>query len=393
MNEGKTTVPQDLLILNAMLVTPARLIPRGWLLCRDGRIAGLGEGEPPSFDNAATLDAGGRTLVPGFIDLHVHGSAGSEAMDGDPDGLRKMAAYYARHGVTGFLATTWTDSRERITRALETIAELIGAQPNGATLLGAHIEGPYLNPDRCGAQSTTHIRRALQEEAIAFLDSGGVRLMALAPEYPENHWLIRECVRRGITVSAAHTAASYTQMQAAVQMGVSLTTHTFNAMTGLHHREPGTVGAALALPQLACELIADTIHVHAAVMQILYAAKGRDRVILVTDAIRGAGLPDGDYPIDERVIHIKDGVARLSDGTLAGSTLTMDRALYNLIQATGQPLAEVWPTSSLNAARAIGLSARKGSLEIGKDADLVLVDEAINVQMTVAEGRIVFQKG
>jgi N-acetylglucosamine-6-phosphate deacetylase len=391
-NRWGMTLPQDILIINADLVTPSHVISKGWLLIREGKIAALGAGEQPSLEGAATLDAGGRTLLPGFIDVHVHGGAGCEAMDAEPDGLRKMAAYYAQHGVTSFLATTWTDSHDRIARALEAIAELIGPQPDGATLLGAHVEGPYLNPDRCGAQSTTHIRRAAPDETLPLLDIGGIRLLALAPEYPENHWLIRECVRRGITVSAAHTAANYEQMQAAVQMGVRQTTHTFNAMTGLHHREPGTVGAALTLPELSCELIADTIHVHPAVMQILYAAKGRDGVILITDAIRGAGMPDGDYPIDDRVVHIMNGTARLSDGTLAGSTLTMDRALYNLMQATSKPLAELWPTSSLNAARAIGVSARKGSLEIGKDADLVLVDDEINIQMTIAEGRVVFQR-
>jgi N-acetylglucosamine-6-phosphate deacetylase len=391
-NRWGMTLPQDILIINADLVTPSHVISKGWLLIREGKIAALGAGEQPSIEGAATLDAGGRTLLPGFIDVHVHGGAGCEAMDAEPDGLRKMAAYYAQHGVTSFLATTWTDSHDRIARALEAIAELIGPQPDGATLLGAHVEGPYLNPDRCGAQSTTHIRRAAPDETLPLLDIGGIRLLALAPEYPENHWLIRECVRRGITVSAAHTAANYEQMQAAVQMGVRQTTHTFNAMTGLHHREPGTVGAALTLPELSCELIADTIHVHPAVMQILYAAKGRDGVILITDAIRGAGMPDGDYPIDDRVVHIMNGTARLSDGTLAGSTLTMDRALYNLMQATSKPLAELWPTSSLNAARAIGVSARKGSLEIGKDADLVLVDDEINIQMTIAEGRVVFQR-
>jgi N-acetylglucosamine-6-phosphate deacetylase len=391
-NRWGMTLPQDILIINADLVTPSHVISKGWLLIREGKIAALGAGEQPSLEGAATLDAGGRTLLPGFIDVHVHGGAGCEAMDAESDGLRKMAAYYAQHGVTSFLATTWTDSHDRIARALEAIAELIGPQPDGATLLGAHVEGPYLNPDRCGAQSTTHIRRATPDETLPLLDIGGIRLLALAPEYPENHWLIRECVRRGITVSAAHTAANYEQMQAAVQMGVRQTTHTFNAMTGLHHREPGTVGAALTLPELSCELIADTIHVHPAVMQILYAAKGRDGVILITDAIRGAGMPDGDYPIDDRVVHIMNGTARLSDGTLAGSTLTMDRALYNLMQATSKPLAELWPTSSLNAARAIGVSARKGSLEIGKDADLVLVDDEINIQMTIAEGRVVFQR-
>lgn len=381
----------SLLFTNVELMTPSAHIPRGWLLTQDTQIAALGWGDAPNSLDAEYIDAAEKILLPGFIDIHIHGGAGSEAMDGTREALVTMAQFYAQHGVTSFLPTTWTESRTVIQTALEAIAGALGQQPDGATILGAHIEGPYLNPERCGAQSTTHIRRAARDEALAFLDSGCVRLVALAPEYPENHWLIAECARRGITVSAAHTAATYTQMQAAVAMGVTQTTHTGNAMTGLHHREPGTLGAALTLPQLNCELIADNIHIHPAVQDVIYRCKGADHVILITDAVRGAGLPDGEYSIDERTVAIKDGIVRLPDGTLAGSTLTMERGLRNFLAATGEPLANVWQTSSLNAARAIGVSARKGSLEPGKDADLVLVDNEINVEMTVAEGRIVYR--
>lgn len=372
-------------------MTPTAHVPRGWLLARDGVIAALGYGDPPDGIDAERIDGAGKTLLPGFVDIHVHGAAGCEAMDATPEALRAMAQFYAAHGVTSFLATTWTDSRPRVQAALEAIAAAQGQQPDGATLIGAHVEGPYLNPARCGAQSTTYIRRAERDEALAFLDTGVVRLMALASEFPENHWLIRECVRRGITVSAAHTAATYEQMREAVAMGLTQTTHTGNAMTGLHHREPGTLGAALTLPEINAELIADNIHIHPAVMKLIYLAKGANSVILITDAIRGAGMPDGDYPIDDRTITIQDGIARLPDGTLAGSTLTMDRALKNFIAATGTPLADIWQTSSLNAACAVGVSARKGSLEQGKDADLVLVDADINVALTVAEGRVVYR--
>ncbi|MCC6803051.1 MAG: N-acetylglucosamine-6-phosphate deacetylase [Anaerolineae bacterium] len=381
----------SILITDAELMTPTAHIPRGWLLVREQAIAALGYGDAPDSIDAERIDGAGKILLPGFVDVHVHGAAGSEAMDATATALRTMAKFYAAHGVTSFLATTWTDSRPHIEAALQTIAAAQGRQPGGATLLGAHVEGPYLNPARCGAQSTTYIRRADRDEALAFLDTGTIRLLALAPEYPENHWLIRECVRRGITVSAAHTAATYEEMRAAVAMGLTQTTHTGNAMTGLHHREPGTLGAALTLPEINAELIADNIHIHPAVMKLIYLAKGASGVVLITDAIRGAGMPDGEYPIDDRTITIQDGTARLPDGTLAGSTLTMERALRNFIAATGAPLAEVWQTSSLNAARAIGVSARKGSLETGKDADLVLVDAAITVSLTVAEGQIVYR--
>ncbi len=378
------------IFVNAQIMTPNGVIPHGWLLVRDGRIAAVGRGEAPAADNV--IDADGATLLPGFVDVHVHGGANFEAMDATPEALNTMSAFYARHGVTSFLATTWTDSRERIQAALETIASLKDTEMPGAALIGAHVEGPFLNPARCGAQSTTHIRRANRDEALAFLNTGCIRLMALAPEYPENHWLIRECVQRGIAVSSAHTAATYDEMCAAVELGLTQTTHTFNAMTGLHHREPGTLGAALTLPQLRCELIADNIHVHPAAMQLVWLAKGADRVILITDAVRGAGMPDGDYPIDDRVVTIKDGAARLPDGTLAGSTLTFEVAVRNFMAATGEPLERIWQATSLNAARNVGVSNRKGSLEIGKDADLILVDEHINVQLTMVEGRVVYRE-
>ena len=199
-------------------------------------------------------------------------------------------------------------------------------------------------------------------------------------------------MRRGITVAAAHTAANYEQLQKAAEHGVMHLTHSFNAMQGLGHRELGTVGAAMTLPQISCELIADNIHVHPAAQKILLDVKKPSGVILVTDAIRATGLPDGEYMLDERSIHIQNGAVRLPDGTLAGSVLTMERALQNVCAATGHSLAELWMMSSLNAARAIGVSSCKGSLEVGKDADLILLDESFNVNLTVVKGEIAFSK-
>src|SRR5215207_3773175 len=387
------TSPQ-LLIHNARLFTPNQPGRMGWLLANDGQIRSIGFGDVPQFPNGTSLqslDAQGKSLLPGFIDLHAHGAMGHEVMDASPSGLEAMARFYASHGVTSFLATTWTAGREPILKALELVEEMQGPIQNGATLLGVHLEGPYLHPARCGAQDVRLIRRAEKEEALEFLESGVIRLLALAPEFDENLWLIDECVQRGITVSAAHTAATYEQMQIAAQHGVTQSTHTFNAMTGLSHREPGTVGAALTIPQISCELIADNIHVHPAVQKILVDVKTPSGVILITDAIRAAGLPEGEYMLDERSVNIQDGAVRLADGTLAGSILTMERALQNLCSATGRPLTELWPTSSLNAARAIGISSRKGSLEGGKDADLVLLDDSFHVHLTVAQGEIVFR--
>lgn len=314
-------------------------------------------------------------------------------MDGTQDALRAMSSFYAQHGVTSFLPTTWTAPRDQIHAALQTIASLQNTPLDGATILGAHLEGPYLNPDRCGAQDRSQIRRAPTEEALAFLDTGVIRLVALAPEFPENQWLISECLQRGITVSAAHTAATYADMQRAISFGLTQTTHTFNAMTALNHREPGTVGAAMDFTELDCELIADNVHVHPAVMRILFMVKGLERIILISDAVRGAGLPAGSsYEQDGRLVAISATSATLGDGTLAGSILTMDRALQNFAQAVRRPFEELWKITSGNAARAIHVADRKGSIEIGKDADIVLLDPNGHVHVTIVGGRVVYQK-
>ncbi len=381
----------SLLLHNVKLVTPTRTFGNGWLHIVGGKIAALGAGTAPN--SPIKLDGGDRTALPGFIDLHVHGAVGRECMDGTQDALRAMSSFYAQHGVTSFLPTTWTAPRDQIHAALQTIASLQNAPLDGATILGAHLEGPYLNPDRCGAQDRSQIRRAPTEEALAFLDAGVIRLVALAPEFPENQWLISECLQRGITVSAAHTAATYADMQRAISFGLTQTTHTFNAMTALNHREPGTVGAAMDFTELDCELIADNVHVHPAVMRILFMVKGLERIILISDAVRGAGLPAGSsYEQDGRLVAISATSATLGDGTLAGSILTMDRALQNFAQAVRRPFEELWKITSGNAARAIHVADRKGSIEIGKDADIVLLDPNGRVHATIVGGRVVYQK-
>ncbi len=386
---------QTLLIYNARLFTPIHPGLTGWLLVENGHIRSIGFGNTPNVSEHAfirSLDAPGHNVLPGFIDLHVHGAMGHEVMDASSTGLQEMARFYASHGVTSFLATTWTASRSSIMDALQLVEEMQGPITDGATLLGVHLEGPYLNPARCGAQDINLIRRAEKEEALEFLETGVIRLLALAPEYQENLWLIEECVRRGITVSAAHTTANHEQMQTAAKWGITQLTHSYNAMQGLGHREIGTIGAAMTLPQIQCELIADNIHVHPAAQKILVDVKGVSGVILVTDAIRAAGLRDGEYMLDQRSVRVQDGAVRLADGTLAGSVLTMECALQNVCSATGRSLAETWVMSSLNAARAIGVSSQRGSLEVGKYADLVVLDESFNVHLTVVQGEIVFSR-
>ena len=383
---------KPLLFKNARIITPTLTYERGWLLARDGKIAAFAPYNAPSFEGVEVINAEGLTLLPGFIDIHVHGGNGYDVMDASIDSLQGMAQYFATSGVTSFLATTWSDTPENTLNALTTIRDAQGSQAYGATLLGAHLEGPYLNADKCGAQHSDHIRRANHDEALQLLDLDVIRLLALAPEFKQNQWLITESVKRGITVSVAHSSAKYDAVRFAATLGLSHATHTYNAMTPLNHREPGVVGAILTSDTISCELIADLIHVHPAAINLVWRTKGADKVILITDGVKLAGLPDGDYHFSHQDVKMIDGTVRTQkDGTLAGTTLTMNRALRNFMTATSEPLENVWQTASQNPARAINVSDHKGTITIGKDADLVLVDEDINVYLTVVEGRVVYQ--
>jgi N-acetylglucosamine-6-phosphate deacetylase len=387
-------VPTDTLLITNAIVYADGTTHNRWVASERGKIVGIGRDAPPDLPaDALHIDADGAYLLPGFVDIHVHGGFNVEAMDATPLALETMAALYARHGVTSFLATTWTDSRERITAALENARDCIGPMPNGATLRGVHLEGPYLNPAKGGAQNLDHIRRADRDEALPWLDMGVIRLVSLAPEYEENHWLIEECVQRGITVSAAHTDGTYEDIVGAVRLGLRNSTHTYNAMSGLHHRKPGVLGAMMSIPEITCELIADNIHVHPAAMRLLWNAKNFQNVVLITDSIRATGMADGTYPIDdERSIQVKGGIARLPDGTLAGSTLTMDRALRNFIHAAGASLDLAYETTSTTPAESVGLDDVTGSITVGKDADLVLLDRDLQVMTTIAQGRVVYDR-
>jgi N-acetylglucosamine-6-phosphate deacetylase len=380
-----------LLVTNARVVGADSVLDPGWIATSARSIEALGGGSAPDglVAGREVIDAGGASVLPGFVDVHVHGAVGHEVMDGDPAGLTAMSSFFAQHGVTSFLPTTWTAPAEETLRALRAVAEVAGEDLTGAQVLGAHMEGPYLSASRCGAQDPRSVRTPDLDEARRFFDTGVVRLITVAPELAGARDLVAFCLDRDVRVSLGHTDASYEQIADAVAWGARQVTHTFNAMPPLHHRHPGPVGAAMVLPELAAELIADTYHVHPVVLAAFLRAKGPEGVTLVTDALRPTGLDSGDFTIGGRPATVVDGVVRLMDGTMAGSMLTMDAALRNLMRASGGTLEELWPTASRNGAVAAGAGDRKGSLAPGMDADLVVVGPDVDVRMTVVQGRVV----
>ncbi len=380
-----------MLLHNAVVYTEDGPREHGWVLVEKGRIVRIGQGIVPALLDAEYLDVEQCILAPGLIDLHVHGALGYDTMDATPEALRQIARFLARHGVTAFLATTMTAPFDAVLAALRNVALTMREGTEGAALLGAHVEGPYVDVERRGCQDATHVRRARPDEYEPLFDTGVVRLLTVAPEFPENQELIRFAISRGAVVAAGHTRASYDIMLRAVEWGVTQVTHLFNAMDPLHHRVPGVVGAALSLDALRCQLIADNIHVHPAVLKLAVRAKGVDRVILVTDAMRGAGMPDGTYDLGGQSVTVHQGEARLADGTLAGSTLTLERGVRNIMAAADLPLRDALNMASRVPAQAMGLQERKGSIAVGKDADLIILSDDWNVLLTMVAGEIVYR--
>ena len=326
-------------------------------------------------------------VVPGFIDMHVHGGDGADFMDATDEAVARVASFHAQHGTTAMAATTLSGSREAIRDAVAAIARVAQLRPNSAAeICGIHLEGPYINVHRAGAQNAASIRPADIQEVDALLaQAPALRwIITLAPELDGARGLI-EHFRDRVLFSIGHTAADYAEAVAGLEWGASHFTHLFNAMTGVHHREPGTAGAALVSPDATAELIADGIHVHPAVLRMAAAAMPK-RIALVTDAVRAAGMPDGVYKLYEHDFSVSDGAARLGDGTLAGSVLTMQRAVQNMVELAGLPFEMVIPLATEVPARLLGVSDRKGWIAPGFDADLVVLSPKFDVERVFVRG-------
>ena len=370
-------------LVNGRILLPDREMAEQALLFDERIIAVTPVSEIPV--EAETIDARGRFISPGFVDVHIHGYLGADASDGDPDGLRTLARGMLENGVTSFLPTTMTVPWPDLVRALESIrsleAESCSPAFPGAEILGCHAEGPFINPRRKGAQAEEAILPPDAEKIFPFSDL--VRLITIAPEMPG----ALDCIRvlsRVMAVSIGHTDADYDTVLSAVSAGANHFTHLFNAMTGLNHRSPGVVGAALTGSGW-CELIADTFHVHPAIFPLLRIAAG-DRLVLITDCTRAGGMGDGQYELGGQPIFVNGIACRLADGTIAGSVLRMNDAVRNYRDHTGAPFCEAVACASAHPAASIGLDHRKGSLLPGRDADILLLDETCRVHAVWKHG-------
>ena len=370
------------IIRGGRVLTPDETLDGHAVIIQDGHIEGVSRDVLPAADRV--IDATGLRVIPGLIDLHVHGAVGCDVMDATPRALTAMEEFFLRHGVTAYLATTITASPASLNAAIAVVAS--PRTRGGTQPLGVHLEGPYVAAAQRGAQPLAWLRAPDPLEYEAWFDSGAVRLITLAPELSGAAELIARATRRGVHVSAGHTEATYDQIRQAVEWGVRHSTHTFNRMSGLHHRQPGAVGAALTDDRIYAELIADGVHLHPAVVCLVVRAKGIDRITLVTDAMRATGLRDGAYDLGGQTIDVRDGVARTDTGALAGSTLTLNVAVRNV-----QRFAQLTPNQALAMAtrvpaEALDLAGRKGVLRPGADADVVLVDEEWNVHAAIVGG-------
>ncbi len=349
-----------------------------------GYVAGAEEIELP--ENAVVL--------PGFIDEHIHGAGGSDAMDGNTKDLAIIAETVAKEGTTSFLATTMTQSKKNILKAMRAVKEYReAAGEQGARIAGVHLEGPFIAAAHKGAQPLEYVAAPDAKTFDEYNAACGnaIKIITLAPETEGALDFIRHIVAQGTVVSVGHTGAKYAEVKAAMEAGATNVTHTYNAQSPLHHREIGVVGSALLLEDLYCELICDTIHVSVPAMQLLVKNKRADKLALITDAMRAKGLADGVSELGGQTVYVKGGEARLADGTLAGSVLRMNRALQNMVEKVGVPLTQAVDYCTINPARTLKMENEAGSIAEGKRADFAVLNDKFDVLYTVRDGKIIYK--
>lgn len=332
-------------------------------------------------------------LIPGLIDLHVHGMQGSDVMDATPAALTTISQALAKEGTTAFLATTMTAAVAHIEKTLLAVREYRARPQQGATMLGVHLEGPFISTKKAGAQEAAHILSPNIKQLAAWqtLSGNAIRLVTLAPELQDSGTLIDYLKQHHMIAAMGHSDATYAETLTAIQQGCNYVTHLFNAMRGVHQREPGMVTAALLSKHIWTELIVDGVHLHPAIVDLILTTKGKEKMILITDAMRATCLADGAYELGGQQVQVKENKATLSDGTLAGSVLKMPVAIKNMLAYTQCDFLDAVKMATENPAQALGIFDKKGSIAKGKDADFVVLDDNLNVVMTVCHGRIVYK--
>ena len=357
----------------------------------NGRFSAISE---PSSESGSDLPSGA-LLVPGFVDEHVHGAGGADAMDGTQEALGTIADRLAEEGTTSFLATTMTQSRENICNALSAVREYMNAgREAGAAIVGVHLEGPFISREYCGAQPPEYILAPSVADFCQFNEAAGgnIRIVTLAPEEAGADELIAYLKKHKIVASVGHTCAKFADVERAISLGACSVTHTYNAQRPLHHREAGVVGAAMLSDKLNCELICDTIHVCVPAMKLIVKNKPRRKVTLITDAMRAKGIADGVSELGGQTVYVKDGQARLADGTLAGSVLKMNVAVKNMVEKVGAPIEKALDFASFNPAKNLHMEKEIGSVAVGKRADYAVLNENFDVLCTVRNGKIIYKR-
>ncbi len=335
----------------------------------------------------------GAIVLPGFIDQHIHGAGGSDGMDATIADYETIAKTVAAEGTTSFVITTMTQSVENIMKAMQAVKEYREGEHDGARVVGIHLEGPFIAPAFKGAQPLDYVAKPDVDVFKAYNEASGnaIKIVTLAPEVEGADELIAYLTENGIVSSIGHTGAKCADIEKAIANGASNVTHTYNAQTALHHREIGTVGSAMLYDELNCELIADTIHVSVPAMRLLIKNKPADKVSLITDAMRAKGIPDGVSELGGQVVYVKDGEARLADGTLAGSVLRMNRAVQNTVEKVGVPFTKAVDFATINPARMLGIDKETGSIAVGKRADFTVINANYDVLYTVSGGKVIYK--
>lgn len=358
----------------------------------NGKIAYIGDCAE-GIEAIATL-SDDQVIVPGFIDQHIHGAAGCDAMDGTVEALGAIANAVAKEGTVGFLATTMTQSPENISKAMVAVKDYKEANaPEGAEVIGIHLEGPFISTKHVGAQPIEYV---VDPSVDVFKDyeakSGdSIKLVSMAPEVEGAEALVKYLASKNIVVSIGHTDAKYDDVDKAIACGASNVTHTYNAQKPVHHREIGTVGSALLRDELNCEIICDTIHVSVPAIKLVIKNKPHDKVTLITDAMRAKAMPDGESELGGQLVIVKNGEARLVDGTLAGSVLKMNNAVKNVVEKCGVKFEDAVDFATINPAKNLGISDRLGSIACGKDASVTVLNADYSVEMTVRLGEVIYK--